>query len=294
MLNSIQVRLTLCLALLLFLPGAWAARIVSLAPNWSHTVSAIGAEDELVGVTRYARFPQSIPDKVAKGELAVVGGFTDIDPNVVAALKPDLALTASGLQLGLKAELEKRGIKVIHMEESSLAEVYAKIRALGEAIGHQPQAAALVDSIRAGLDKVASEYAGDAPLTVYYEINYLYKCVPGADSYISELIRLVGGEPVFAERAGMAPAVTWTEVVQSDPQVILLPTWPGATGPVFDGPQAGSGTTTVAEVQGRPGAERVMAVQQHQVKFIDSAVTKQAGPSIVKAARLLAEAIHGN
>ncbi|WP_282109569.1 ABC transporter substrate-binding protein [Shewanella algicola] len=273
---------------------AAAERIVSLAPNWSHTVSSLGAENELVGVTRYARFPQSLPDKIARGELPVVGGFTDIDIEKVISLNPSLVLTATGLQLNLKRELEKRGVKVIHMQESSLDEVYRGIDALGQTINRAEASNLLISKIKSQLDTIEQQYANLPKVKVYYEINYFYKCVPGADSYITELIKIAGGEPVFAERSGIAPMVTWDEIVNQNPDFILLPMWPGATGPVFSGTEAGSGTTTIDEVRGRVNADKVTAVIKQQVKFIDSAVTKQAGPNIPNAARLLAEAIHGH
>ena len=269
-----------------------SVRIVSLAPSWSHTVAEIGAIDELVGVTRYARFPAELPLRVKQNRIDVVGGFTDIEISNITRLNPDLVLTASGLQLQLKAELEALGISVIHMEESSLEEVYTKILALGKAIDHQQQADDLVDSIKSELRDIAQQYSSAPSPKVYYEINYFYKCVPGKHSYMTELIELIGAKPILSDRDGIAPMVTWPEVVTANPDVILLPMWPDATGPVFEGPQAGSGTTTVAEVYSREDASKVNAINNKSVRFIDSAVTKQAGPNIPQAARFLAEAIY--
>ncbi|GIU48516.1 ABC transporter substrate-binding protein [Shewanella sp. KT0246] len=269
-------------------------KIVSLAPNWSHTVAELGAIDSLVGVTRYARFPDEIPKRVERDEIAVVGGFTDITLKKIAALEPDLVLSATGLQLKLKAQLEQNGFKVIHMEESSLKEVFDKINQLGDAIGHQNQANKLISSIKSELIDIKQEYQGkyDVKPNVYYEINYYYKCVPGSDSYMKELIELTGAQAILSDRQGIAPAVTWEEVVTVNPDVILLPMWPGAEAPSFSGPTAGNGTTTFDEVISRHEASKVNAVVNDAIFYIDSAITKQAGPSIPAAARLLAETIY--
>ncbi|MBR9727935.1 ABC transporter substrate-binding protein [Shewanella intestini] len=272
---------------------AKALKVVSLAPSWSHTVADIGAIDTLVGVTRYARFPAAIPQRVKANQIAVVGGFTDINLETILAVSPDLVLTSTSLQLGLKAQLEQHGIKVIHMSGNSLDEVYHKIIQLGEAIAHQQQATALVHNIQSALAQIKQQYAHLPKPKVYYEINYFYKCVPGQDSYITELIELTGATAIFSNREGSAPAVSWDEVVQANPDIVLLPTWPNAKGPSFSGPQAGSGTTTIDEVKQRPNATLVDAVKQDKVMFIDSAITKQPGPSIPDAARILAKAIYG-
>lgn len=255
-------------------------------------MAEIGAIDDLVGVTRYARFPAEVPLRVKQNRIHVVGGFTDITVDNVTRLKPDLVLTATSLQLELKAKLQALGISVIHMEESSLEEVYTKIELLGKAIGHQEQASLLIGGIKAELNEIASLYRQTSSPKVYYEINYFYKCAPGKHSYMTELIELVGATPIFGDRDGMTPMVTWPEVVAENPDVILLPMWPDATGPIFEGSQAGSGTTTINEVKARDGANKIKAINNEAVRFIDSAVTKQAGPSIPQAARLLAEAIY--
>lgn len=284
-----------CLLALLQSVSVWAAaeRIVTLAPSWSHTVAEMGGIDNLVGVTRYARFPEAVPARVRSGELTVVGGFTDIKLEKILAQNPDLVLTASPLQLELKAKLEAKGIDTLHMQERSVDDIYAKFLALGERMGKQDQAKALVDKLKSDIASISETYQQGERPKVYYELNYYYKCVPGADSYIRELIELAGGEPLFAERPGNAPAVTWEEVVAANPDIILIPIWPGAQPAVFEGPRAGNGTTTIKEVMGRKDADKVAAVQHGGVRFIDSAVTKQPSPGLAKAVQLFAEAIHG-
>ena len=106
-------------------------RIVSLAPNWTHTVVEIGAKNQLVGVTRFCIYPSEIPEMVTAGELVSIGGFVDLSMSCVDSLKPDLVLTATGMQLRYHDFLNEKGIPFIHMEETSLAETYEKILALG-------------------------------------------------------------------------------------------------------------------------------------------------------------------
>lgn len=267
-------------------------RIVSLTPNWTNITAAIGATNNLVGVTRYCIFPDSIPRLVTDGRLQIVAGFMDVDFEKVRALKPDLILTCTGLQAKMRDQFRKEGFKVIHMEENSVEEVYSKIEELGKAINKEENAATLVNYIKSNLTKTAEAYKNFPKVKVYYEINYCYKCVPGKDSYITELIKLVGGEPIFSDRPGIAPSVQWDEVVKANPDVILMPIWAHAENPVFEGPNAGNGTTTPYEVAHRPGAEKVNAVINGRVRYINSAKTKQAGPQIPVAADLFGKTIH--
>jgi len=180
------------------------------------------------------------------------------------------------------------------VDEKSLQESYDRILDLGKFIGHEAEAKQMVADIKKQLDEIAAQYANVPRVKVYYEINYYYKCVPGANSYITELMRIAGADPIFSDRPGIAPSVTWEEVVQKNPDVILIPWWAsaGEEGPHYEGPQAGNGTTTPYRIVHRPGAGTINAVKNGKVRFIDSAKTKQAGPMIPVAARLFAVAIH--
>lgn len=269
-------------------------RIVSLAPNWTQTVAELGAKDQLVGVTRYCIFPSDIPEMVAKGELVSIGGFVDLSMKRVDSLKADLVLTSTGMQLRYHDFLKEKGIPFIHMEESSLAETYEKILALGEFINKGTEASTLVNSIKHELAELENEYANVPRVKTYYEINYAYKCVPGAGSYMTELMRIAGADPIYSDRPGIAPFVTWAEVLEAKPDVILLPWWETAwqEGPHFKGSNRGNGTTTINEVANRVDGNTVPAIQNGKVRYINSAKTKQAGPMIPVAVRLFAEAIH--
>jgi iron complex transport system substrate-binding protein len=272
--------------------GQKQLRIVSLAPNWTNTVAAIGAAENLVGVTLYCIFPDSIPKLVKEGKLEIIGGFADISLEKVRSLKPDLILTCTGIQNKFRDLFIEEGFNVIHMEETSLNEVYDKILELGEAINKQIAAEKLVDEIKLSLNNVSLKYQDSPKVSVYYEINYFYKCVPGKDSYITELLKAVGGNPIFCDRPGIAPKVSWDEVVKANPDVILIPIWDNARGPFFEGEKVGWGTTTPYEIAHREDAQNVNAVKYGKVRYINSAKTKQAGPHIPIAAELFGKTIH--
>lgn len=267
-------------------------KIVSLAPNWTNIVAAISGIDDLIAVTRYCIFPDSIPRLVKEGKLEIIGGFADINIEKVRSLKPDLILTCTGIQIKYRDLFKKEGFNVIHMEETSLNEVYDKILELGKAINKDLIAGKLVDEIKLNLKNVSIKYQDSPKVNVYYEINYFYKCVPGKDSYITELLKAVGGNPIFSDRPGIAPKISWEKVVKANPDVILIPIWDNAGGPYFEGEKVGWGTTTPFEIAHREGAQNINAVKDGKVRYINSAKTKQAGPQIPIAADLFGKTIH--
>ena len=67
-------------------PPQEVKRIVSLAPSMTEVLFALELGEHVVGVTRYATWPEAVK-KVPK-----VGGFIDPDLESIVALKPDLVL----------------------------------------------------------------------------------------------------------------------------------------------------------------------------------------------------------
>ena len=61
-------------------------RIVSLAPNITEIVFALGQEHRLIGVTRYSDFPPE-----AK-QIPSVGSYVNLDLEKIVSLKPDLCI----------------------------------------------------------------------------------------------------------------------------------------------------------------------------------------------------------
>ncbi len=269
-------------------------KIVSLAPNWTNIVAAVSGTNDLVAVTRYCIFPDSIPRLVKEGKLEIIGGFADINLEKVRSLKPDLILTCTGMQIKYRDLFKKDGFNVIHMEETNLEEVYSKILEFGKAIKKDLDAEKLVKEIKINFNNISLKYKEAHRVSVYYEINYFYKCVPGKDSYITELLKAVGGDPIFCDRPGIAPKVSWDEVVKANPDVILIPIWDNAGGPYFEGEKVGWGTTTPYEIAHRVGAQNVKAVKEGRIRYINSAKTKQAGPQIPIAAELFGKTIHAS
>ena len=63
-----------------------AQRIVTLAPHLAETVFAAGAGDKLVGTVEFSDFPEAVKT------LPKVGGYSRLDLEAIAALKPDLII----------------------------------------------------------------------------------------------------------------------------------------------------------------------------------------------------------
>lgn len=105
-------------------------RVVSLAPNLTEIVFAVGAGDRLIGVSDYSDYPE------AARSLPRVGGL-EVSAERIASLSPDLVLaTPEGNAKGPVRALEAVGVPVLIVPGSSLDEVLQGIRLVGRRLGH--------------------------------------------------------------------------------------------------------------------------------------------------------------
>ena len=76
-------------------------RIVSLAPSNTEILYALGAQDRLAAVTRYCDFPEEASKQPR------IGGWLDINDELVKSYNPDLVLTSTFVQNKITSRYKK-------------------------------------------------------------------------------------------------------------------------------------------------------------------------------------------
>ena len=113
------------------------SRIVCIAPSNTELLYALGAEDRIVGVSRYCDFP------AAAGAKPRCGGFLDPHINKILALKPDLVLAQSFLQEDAVKALVHAEVRVLAFSATSLKEVLEDVLLLGRLVERERKRSSL-------------------------------------------------------------------------------------------------------------------------------------------------------
>ncbi|MCH9058802.1 MAG: ABC transporter substrate-binding protein [Planctomycetes bacterium] len=100
-------------------------RVVSLAPNLTEIVYALGEQDRLVGVTRYCKFPPEAQEKPK------VGALVNMNYERLLELEPDLVLVLPG-HADVVNELDRLAIDSVTIRTETIADIYAAIEKIGE------------------------------------------------------------------------------------------------------------------------------------------------------------------
>ncbi|MBL8394685.1 MAG: cobalamin-binding protein [Candidatus Accumulibacter sp.] len=193
-----------------------AKRIVSLAPHLTETLFAAGAGEHVVGTVDYSDYPP------AASRISRVGGYSQIDLERVAALRPDLIIAwESGNAAAHLDRLRSLGIPIYVSQPNQIADVASEIERLGVLAGSQPVARRAADDFRRRLAALQARYGSRPPVPTFYQIWKQPLLTVGRRQIISDVIRLCAGENVFARLESMAPTVTVEAVIAANPEVIV-------------------------------------------------------------------------
>lgn len=193
-----------------------ALRIVSLAPHITETLYAAGAGERLVGAVEYSDYPE--PAK----QLPRIGGYSRLDLEAIAALKPDLAVGwASGNSPAHIEKLRALGIPVYLAQPERIDDVAANLERYGELAGTEAVARVAAAGFRNRLAELRKQYSMQPKVRTFYQIWKQPLMTVGGAQVISDAIRLCGGENVFADLKPLAPKVTIEAVLAADPEVIV-------------------------------------------------------------------------
>lgn len=229
--------------------GASPPRVVSLLPAATEIVAALGALDQLVGVThecdhpaaamRLPRVTASAIDREASSRtidadvraLASVGApvFT-LDAALVASLAPDVLLTQSVCEVcALPGSEVDRAVAalavapaVVSLGGTTLDGVWDDVRRVGDAIGRRAAADMLVDTLIARMRHVHETLkAARAPRPRVAVIEWLDP-VFAAGHWTPELVRRAGGIDVLAQPGMHSVQVDVETMRDADPEVLLF------------------------------------------------------------------------
>jgi iron complex transport system substrate-binding protein len=193
-------------------------RIVSLAPNLTEILFAIGLEDEIVGVTLDSDYP---PDAAEKPK---VGTFWQPNIEAVVAARPGLVITLGfEQQKNLAGRLRRIGYNSLTVDIEKVSDLFDAIERIGTATNRQRQANELISRIRTNLQQLATLVGAEAKVRVLWVVQREPLRVAGRDTFVNEMIELAGGENAIGPTVHKYPPIGSEQVIACNADVIIEP-----------------------------------------------------------------------
>jgi iron complex transport system substrate-binding protein len=250
-------------------------RIISLAPNVTETVAALGALDSLVGRTDYCNYPLGVES------LPSIGTLYNPSVEKLISLKPDLVIASSFVSDQLIATLQKASVKVVCIDKQETFEgTYALIADIALLLGKEKQGENLIEDMKAKVSQVVAATKDVAKRRVYFMVDFgSFDGTATGDTFISEMLSLCGAINIAQE------ASNWTYskelLVSQDPDMIVMAARWGET----------AEETKTLFSNTKPYSD-LRATKEGKIVTVEADLISRQGPRSADALRLLAKAIH--
>lgn len=237
-------------------------RIVSLLPNVTETIFALGMGDHLVGVTRYCTRPD------AAKMVSRVGGILDISVEEIFAKKPTIIIGSPYILKGRIERLAREmGVDLLPLSFETPESVMEGITTLGKKIDREKQALILVEDIKKDLESLRGALLSTPKIKVLFLVGRHPFVVASNASFIGDILERMGVENVVSSKTIPFPVWSFEQIIDAQPDVIV------------DASVEDSGTV-FSEI----------GIQAKVIKLEDDAVIRP-GPSFAKGALDLAKRI---
>ena len=252
-------------------------RIVSLAPNITEILFALGLSDQIVAVSSNSDRPAEALEK------RKVGTFWQPNTEVIIASKPDLVITLQFEQQRAVAEsLSRLGYKVLSLKIEKIEDLISAIEKIGKATDRKKSAAELVEAISAKLDESRLKFGSADKVKVLLVVQREPLRVVGRNTFINEMIELAGGENAIGPTIQQYPAIGTEELLACGAEVIIQ----SAMGKDDIEKQQQSAEQFWSKLTNLP------AVKNNRIFVIDSDNVLRLGPQLPKAVKLIGRCLH--
>lgn len=223
-----------------------SVRIVSLLPSTTEILFALGAGDDVVGVTFECDYPpqarqrrivstSTLPedldpsdiDRIVSERMAAGEDLYRLDRATLAGLDADLVVTqdlcavcaVDVTDVNDALDYLACNADVLTVDPSDLTEVLTSIETLGEATGTQPRAKDLVGGLRHRLDTVRTRLATRPPVPALVLEWTDPPFAPG--HWVPDMVTAAGGRNTLGTAGAKSYRTSWESIADAAPEVVI-------------------------------------------------------------------------
>jgi len=249
-------------------------RIVSLAPDITEILFALGLEKEIVGVTRFSDYPEAARTRTK------VGSYINLSLERILGLHPDLVIgTTNGNRKEAVDKLAMAGIPVYVTNPQRFSNIAETIVNIGRITGRDAAARKLAGEMKRKADRIVSRTVDCRKPKVFVQIDSNPLISIGRNTIYHELIGMAGGINIAGRAQGKYPRYSMESVIKERPDVILISSMIGKA-------------SRKAALDSWSRWQDIPAVRNRRIYFIDSDLTDRFSPRIVHGLEKIAEILH--
>ena len=280
--RSAKISLFFMLLFFSFQQGAFATkseaqRIVSLGPDVTEIIFALGAGDKVIAVDRSSKYPAETANK------ANVGYRRSLSPEGILALNTDLIIASEDIGPPETTDvLNQSAVEVFYIPvDNSREGLIKKIGLIAKKLGVEEQGEALTNKVIEDFDAAtayAKKVSADKQKKVVFFHGLARLSGAGSDTAADAFIRYAGGINPLSIYSGYKP-VSEEWLVKAEPDVVLM---------LSDG----AGGPTREDVFSHKALQETPAARSQSLVVLEGPYMLGFGPRTAEAIRKLAAALY--
>ncbi|MEQ8508487.1 MAG: cobalamin-binding protein [Rhodospirillaceae bacterium] len=224
-------------------------RIVSLIASATEIISALGAQNDLVGRSHECDWPfgvEGLPaltrarfdtkqnsleiDRAVKDIVKEGLSVYDVDHDLLKALAPDLIVTQDQCEVcaaslddveAALCEWIEHDIKIISLHPNTLEDVFADIHKVSRAISREGAAVELTQQMTEKLESLTSSSTASQSEPSVFMLEWIEPAM-AAGHWIPTLVEAAGGRNLITKEGEPSPYVSWESISDCDPDLIVV------------------------------------------------------------------------
>jgi iron complex transport system substrate-binding protein len=225
-------------------------RIVSLLPSATEIVCALGATDQLVGISHECDFPESIRelpvltrsridasgtsraiDEAVRDVITNALSIYAVDDALLGQLAPDVivtqdlcevcAVSLSDVRAAVARLAHRSDLRIISLSPTRLADVLGDLERVAAGLGCPERGRTARAALEARLAAISTRAASAPSRPRVVSLEWMEPLMIGG-TWMPELVDLAGGHPAGAQAGAPAPTITPAQLRDLAPDVVLV------------------------------------------------------------------------
>lgn len=248
-------------------------RIVSLAPNITEIIFAVGGGNNIVGVTTFCNYPD------AALLIAKVGGLSQPNIERITELHPDLiVLTVSGNTRSDFEMLERLGFQIFVSDPRSFGGVVKSIRDIGFLLGMNSNAELLIETMERQRDSLIAGIEFRKRIRTLFLLSIQPIISVTSETFIGELLETAGAENIVGNITPSYPLLNKEEIIRLDPEIIIT--------------TSDAAKTQEEVIAALSGLDYITAIKERRISFINADIISRPGPRIIQGLEEIISILH--
>lgn len=192
-------------------------RVITLAPNLTEMIYALGEGNKLVGNTTYCNFP-SQAKSVEK-----VGNMLTVDYEKIVSLKPDLIfMTVVGNSKNSYDKLKDLGMTVFVSNPKTFSGINKTFLDMGKIFNREKFAKEKISQWDSVINNIKNKNSGIRNNKAMFLVSLRPIMLAGENTFINEIIETAGMKNIASDTKVNYPVYSREEVLKKNPDYIIL------------------------------------------------------------------------